>query len=75
MNTKYDFDGRNDERLVYVRPVLVADLPEEVQEQVEDHELLYAVHRADGERLALVTERKMAFHLALENNLAPVTVH
>ncbi len=75
MNTKYEFAGQNEENLVYVRPVLVADLPEDVQREVEDIDTLYAVHRADGERLALVTERNMAFHLARENNLAPVTVH
>lgn len=77
MNTKYEFDGQDEERLVYVRPVLIADLPEDVQEQVEDQALkiLYAVHRADGERLALVANRRLAFSLARQNDLAPVTVH
>ncbi len=75
MNSKYDFDGQDEERLVYVRPVLVADLPEDVQEQLEDQDILYAVHRADGERLALVTDRRTAFSLARQNDLAPVTVH
>ncbi|SNR47547.1 DUF1150 family protein [Puniceibacterium sediminis] len=75
MNTKYVFDGQDEDRLVYVRPVLFADLPEDVQEQIEDQDILYAVHRADGERLALVTDRSMAFSLARQNDLAPVTVH
>ncbi|WP_146585095.1 DUF1150 family protein [Puniceibacterium confluentis] len=77
MNTSYNFDGLNEERLVYVRPVLISDLPAEVQEQVEDDalEILYAVHRADGERLALVANRGLAFSLAIQNDLAPVTVH
>ena len=48
MNTKYEFAGQNEENLVYVRPVLVADLPEDVQREVEDIDTLYAVHRADG---------------------------
>lgn len=63
------------DRLVYVRAVAVADLPEEVREQAEGLKTLYAVHRADGEQLALVRDRHMAFALALQNDLAPVAVH
>ncbi len=75
MNTKYDFSEFDAERIVYVRSVEVSDLPEDVQEQVGDQTRLYAVHRADGERLALVRDRGMAFALARQNDLAPVTVH
>ncbi|MCT4556679.1 MAG: DUF1150 domain-containing protein [Pelagimonas sp.] len=77
MNTKYDFSkAMNDEaRVVYVRAVAVADLPEDVQNQIEGNETLYAVHRADGERLALVKDRSLAFTLARQNDFAPVTVH
>lgn len=64
-----------DERLVYVRPVSVADLPEDVQEQAEGLQTLYALHSAEGEQLALVRDRSMAFQLALQNDLAPVNVH
>ncbi|MDH2325757.1 DUF1150 family protein [Cereibacter sp. SYSU M97828] len=63
------------DKLVYIRAVAVADLPEEVQEQAEGLETLYALHRADGEQLAIVKERSMAFALALQNDLAPVNVH
>ncbi len=62
-------------RIVYVRSGEVSELPEDVQEQVGDQTRLYAVHRADGERLALVRDRGMAFALARQNDLAPVTVH
>ncbi|SDG73499.1 DUF1150 family protein [Alloyangia pacifica] len=75
MNTKYDFSEFDADRIVYVRSVEVSDLPEDVQEQVGDQTRLYAVHRADGERLALVRDRGMAFALARQNDLAPVTVH
>lgn len=75
MNTKFDFGPETEERIVYVRPVDVAELPEEVQAQVQGAEQLYAVHSADGERLALVRDRHMAFVLARQNDLAPVTVH
>jgi hypothetical protein len=61
--------------IVYVRPVAVADLPDEVQAQLPDVESLYAVHSEDGERLALVRNRELAFVLARQNDLAPVNVH
>jgi hypothetical protein len=79
MHTKYDFSQMDEGRVVYVRPVKARDLPRDVREQVRDQvggrETLYAVHRADGERLALVKDRSLAFSLARQNDLAPVTVH
>ena len=74
MNTKYDLRQMNSD-IVYVKPVSVADLPEEMKAQVGDLETLFAVHNAEGEQLALVADRKLAFHLARENHLQPVTVH
>ena len=61
--------------IVYVRPVSVADLPAEVQEAAMGATELYAVHSAQGERLALVKDRRLAFLLARQNDLAPVSVH
>ncbi len=61
--------------IVYVRPVLVSDLPAELQEQAEGFATIYAVHRPNGERLALVAESKLAFALAREHDMAPVWVH
>lgn len=76
MNVEYDISKLLDEgRTVYVRSVKAADLPEDVQAQVGKRDTLYAVHRADGERLALVRDRRMAFALARQNDFAPVTVH
>lgn len=75
MISKYDFETPNEDRMVYVREVAVADLPADMQEQVEGVETLYAVHGADGERLAVVKERNLAFALARQNAYAPVTVH
>ena len=46
-----------------------------MRDEVGDTKTIYAVHRADGERLALVKDRKMAFMLARQNDFAPVTVH
>ena len=75
MNTPYDFKDTDTSNLVYVRPVEVKDLPEDVQDEIGNQKTIYAVHRADGERLALVKDRKLAFMLARQNDLAPVTVH
>ena len=61
--------------IVYVRPVSVSDLPAELQEQAEGFATIYAVHRPNGERLALVAESKLAFALAREHDMAPVWVH
>ncbi|MCA0964296.1 DUF1150 family protein [Salipiger bermudensis] len=75
MNTKYDFQTPGEERIVYVRAVAAGDLPEEIQGQLGGLKTLYAVHNAEGERLALVKDRKQAFMLARQNDFAPVTVH
>ena len=75
MYTKYDFGHEDMNRIVYVREVSVDELPEDVREQAEGAQTLYAVHSADGERLALVKERSLAFILARQNNFDPVTVH
>ena len=61
--------------MVYIRPVLVSELPSEIQEAAMGATELYAVHSAAGERLALVKERRLAFLLARQNDLAPVSVH
>ena len=75
MDAKFDFGTQDGTRIVYVRPVAVADLPDDVRAQADGLDHLYALHRADGERLALVKDRWMAFALARDNDLAPVNVH
>ncbi len=75
MNEKFDFGPEDGGKIVYVRPVAVTDLPQEVQDAAQGLETLFAVHDADGQRLALVKDRKLAFVLARQNDLAPVNVH
>ncbi len=75
MNTPFDIKGMDLERLVYVRPVDVSDLPDGLQEQAQGLGTVYALHSSDGERLALVKDRSLAFILARQNDLAPVNVH
>lgn len=75
MNHKFDFGQQTADNIVYVRPVAVSDLPREVQQQAGGMETIFAVHNSDGQRLALVRDRTMAFMLARQNDMAPVNVH
>ncbi|WP_405405639.1 DUF1150 family protein [Paracoccus sp. Ld10] len=75
MDSKYNFDGGTSPQTVYIRQVAAATLPRDVQEQLPGVQVLYAVHDTDGERLALVQNRALAFTLARENELRPVSVH
>ena len=76
MDTPVDLKTLGGEaRIAYVRAVDAAELSDDQRETLGNVEQLYAVHSADGERLALVPNRELAFHLARQNDFAPVTVH
>ncbi len=73
-----DFPSLPDEgekRIVYVREVKTADLPEEIRARTGGLAALYAIHAEDGEVLALVGDRRQAFLVARQNEMAPVSVH
>lgn len=74
MQTEFKLD-QDGERIVYIRPVEVAGLPDDLQEQAMGARIVYALHDADGSRLALVRDRRLAFVLARENNMSAVSVH
>lgn len=74
MNTQYDLSSLGEE-LVYVKPVAVASLPEEVRNQIQGAETVFAVHDAEGTQLALVADRELAFTLARQHDKVPMTVH
>jgi hypothetical protein len=67
--------------LVYVRPVkareILGSTPVEQAQgfAIDPEQILYAVHRADGARLAVLGDRDSAIAAALANDLAPVAVH
>ena len=75
MDVKYNNLPAAERAIVYVRPVVVADLPQDLQDQAEGFAVIYAVHRPDGERVALVADRNLAFALARQHDMAPVSVH
>lgn len=79
MMTKEDFAGLGAPDLVYVREVKASDLLDEAVEMkdmsFDPDQSLYAVHSADGERLAVMLDRDTAFAAAMAHELEPVSVH
>ncbi len=75
MDVKFEALPESERSIVYVRPVPVSDLPAEVQAQIGGLNTVYSVNRPDGERLALVADRKLAFVLARQHEMVPVNVH
>ncbi len=61
--------------IVYVRHIEASELPEEVRRELGSVKELYAIHHEQGERVALVTDRKLAFILARQHDYTPVSVH
>ena len=76
-----DFAALGGPSLVYVRSVkakdVLASTPVDAVRgfALDPEQTLYAVHRADGERLAVMPDRAPAVATALANELAPVSVH
>jgi hypothetical protein len=67
--------------LVYVRAIRAQEIMGQTSaEQIETFHLepdqtLYALHRADGARLAVLADRDSAYAAALAHELVPVSVH
>ena len=74
METKFNFAESHD-RVAYVKTVVVAELPDDVRAAAGGRDHLFALHDSEGQQLALVAEREMAFVLARQNDMQPVTVH
>jgi hypothetical protein len=75
MNTPYKGFPQSGGRIVYVREIAVENLPDEVREQMDGLDTIFSVNGADGRQLALVADRRLAFHLAREHDFTPVSVH
>ncbi len=75
MDTRLDFGNDNFQNTVYVRSVMASSLPQDIRDQLDGIDRLYAVHDSEGERLALVQDRQLAFVLARQNELTPVSAH
>ena len=75
MNTKFDLEDKRDDGIVYVRAVKPNELTAEMRAQTDDIEELVAVHASNGDRLALINGRRLAFELARQHDMTPVDVH
>ncbi|QDY70198.1 DUF1150 family protein [Qingshengfaniella alkalisoli] len=75
MDTPHEMAKEAGDRIVYVRPMHTADLPDELRQQTGDLDEIYSVHAPNGDRLALVRDRKLAFALARQHDFTPVDVH
>ncbi|MFN3668998.1 MAG: DUF1150 family protein [Brevundimonas sp.] len=81
MMTKEDFRGLGAPDLVYVREIRASDVIADVTVtaaqglEIDPEAVLYAVHGADGERLAVMMDRETAFAAAVAHELEPVSVH
>ncbi|UWQ15086.1 DUF1150 domain-containing protein [Aliiroseovarius sp. M344] len=79
MNHRMPLEKSDIGNIVYVKAVAIDDLPDALQDearaQADGAETLYAVHREDGEQLALVVDRDLAYALARQNDFSPVSIH
>jgi hypothetical protein len=69
------FPAESGKRIVYVREIKTADLPDEIRARAGGIDHLYAIHGADGEVLALVPDRRQAFVVARQNEMTPFSAH
>jgi hypothetical protein len=75
MNTPFTVFPDQMGKIVYVRPIAVSDLPDDLREQAGELDVIYSIHAANGDQLALVANRALAFHLAREHDATAVSVH
>jgi hypothetical protein len=73
MNTPYP--GLPTGKIAYIRQVDPKGLPDEIRDQIPGDATLWGVHTPEGEVLALARDRAVAFALARQNDLAPVSAH
>ena len=79
--TKEAFAALGAPDLVYVRPIKASEIlgstPVKAVKgfELDPEQTLYALHRADGARLAVLVDRESAVAAALAHELATVSVH
>mgnify|MGYP006271035117 CR=1 FL=1 len=74
MNHPIEHPAPGAERIVYIRSVSVEELPEQARGQIPG-DAVYAIHDSEGNRLALVADRGLAFAVARQHDMTPVSAH
>ena len=70
-----------DHRICYVREVLAKDVREDIEREMdtdydfEDDSVLWALCADDGSRIALMSDRDIAFAAARQHEMTPHSVH
>ena len=67
--------GVLEDRIVYLKPIDKADVPDEVFEEIGDIDQLWSVHNSEGEQLALVGDLNQAYYMAREFSYSPMILH
>ncbi len=69
-------------KVCYIRPVFARDVRDEIEREArdacelfDDDSVLYALHADDGSRIALMSDREIAFAAARQHEMTPVDVH
>ncbi len=69
-------------RVVYVRPARASDIVRDIPGgaaslpfKLDPNAIWYAVHDAEGDRLAVLDSREAAFAAARAHDMEPVSVH
>ena len=78
-----EFAALGGPKLVYVREISAGDLKLQLSDDevlqmsgdIDDDTPLYAVHTADGARIAVLNDRTAAFATARTHEMTPVSVH
>lgn len=72
----------SNDRLCYVRPVMAKDVRDEIEREASevsdafaDDSVLYALHASDGSRIALMSDREIAFAAARQHEMEPHSLH
>lgn len=69
------FPKQPENAIAYIRDIPRERLPDELRARLGTADTIYGIHNAAGECLALTADRTLAFVLARQNDLAPVSVH
>lgn len=62
-------------KLAYIRQIDRDGLPVEIRTQIPGDTPIWGIHTPNGEVLALARNRAVAFALARQNDLSPVSAH